>query len=169
MDALEAIYGRRSIRQYTAEAVSEKLLEKLLKAAMSAPSAGNEQPWHFVVIDDRQMLNDITMVHPYAEMLKQAPLAILVCGDPDLEKHPGNWVIDCSAAVENILIAAHALGLGTVWLGVYPRTDRMAGISRLAALPDRILPLALIAVGYSAEQKTPSDRYQLSRIHRNQW
>lgn len=169
MDALEAIHGRRSIRQYTTQEIPEELTEKLLRASMSAPSAGNEQPWHFVIINDRSILYDISNAHPYADMLTQAPLAILVCGDPELEKHPGNLIVDCSAAVENMLIAAHALGLGTVWLGIYPQKDRMATITQLIKLPDRILPLALVAVGYPAEHKPPSDRYQESRIHRNKW
>ncbi|MGQ9515504.1 MAG: nitroreductase family protein [Thermoproteota archaeon] len=120
MDALEAILSRRSIRKYDARSIPDSVVEKLLASAMSAPSAGNEQPWHFVVITDRQILKEIPKYHPYSQMLTSTPMAILVCGDPKLERYKGFWVQDCSAATENILIAANAEGLGAVWLGVYP-------------------------------------------------
>ncbi|HGE70115.1 TPA: nitroreductase family protein, partial [Candidatus Poribacteria bacterium] len=130
MDAMQAILSRRSIRRYTDKPVSDEVVEQLLKSAMSAPSAGNEQPWHFVVIRDRQILNEIPKIHPYSGMLKEAPLAILICGDESLQKYKGYWVQDCSAATENLLIAVNALGLGGVWLGVYPIEDRVVGIRK---------------------------------------
>src|SRR5512142_911151 len=108
MDALEAILTRRSVRRYTPEPIAEELLHELLDAAMHAPSAGNEQPWHFVVVTDRETLAAIPRFHPYAVMLRQAPAAIVVCGDPTLEKYHGYWVQDCAAATENLLLAAHA-------------------------------------------------------------
>ena len=169
MDAMENILSRRSIRHYTAEPVSEETIQQLLEAAMSAPSANNRQPWQFIVIDDRALLDAITKVHPYAQMLKEAPLAILVCGDLQLAQHRGYWPLDCSAATENLLLAAHALGLGAVWLGVYPNEKRMAGVRRLTRLPEHVEPLSLISIGYPAEQKPPSNRYNAERVHRNAW
>jgi nitroreductase len=124
MDAIEAILGRRSIRSYTDKPVAKETVQQLLEAAMAAPSAGNQQPWHFVVVDDRALLEKITTVHPYAQMAKSAQLGILVCGDLSLEMHQGYWVQDCAAATENLLVAAHALGLGAVWTGVHPRSER---------------------------------------------
>lgn len=169
MDALQAILSRKSIRQYTDQAVAEDDITALLWAAMAAPSAGNEQPWQFVVIRDRQTLDAIPHHHPYAAMAPQASVAILVCGDLDMEKHVGYWVQDCAAATQNILIAAHAKGLGAVWLGVYPRQKRMAGLQQLLGLPERIIPFALIPVGYPAEDKPPANRYDPARVHLNRW
>ena len=169
MDAMEAILTRRSIRRYTAAAVSEPAINELLKAAMSAPSASNQQPWHFVVINERQILSRVSEYHPYAQMLPQAQVAILVCGDLMLEKSPGYWVQDCAAATENILIAARASGLGAVWLGIYPREERVRATRELFRLPQHVMPLSLVAIGYPAEQKPPSDRYSISRIHYNRW
>jgi len=169
MDAMKAILSRRSIRQYTAEPVSEALVKELLEAAMSAPSAGNEQPWHFIVIEDRKILDDIPTYHPYAQMLKSAPLAIMVCGDERLEKYPGYWVQDCAAATQNILIAAQAKGLGAVWLGVYPTEDRVRALKALLGIPTPVIPFSIIAVGNPDEQKDPADRYDPSRVRRDRW
>jgi len=169
MDAMQAILSRRSIRRYTDKPVSDEVVEQLLKSAMSAPSAGNEQPWHFVVIRDRQILNEIPKIHPYSGMLKEAPLAILICGDESLQKYKGYWVQDCSAATENLLIAVNALGLGGVWLGVYPIEDRVVGIRKLLGMPESVIPFALISISYPAEQKPPADRYDESRVHHDRW
>ncbi|HGE72071.1 TPA: nitroreductase family protein, partial [Candidatus Poribacteria bacterium] len=128
-----------------------------------------EQPWHFVVIRDRQILNEIPKIHPYSGMLKEAPLAILICGDESLQKYKGYWVQDCSAATENLLIAVNALGLGGVWLGVYPIEDRVVGIRKLLGMPESVIPFALISIGYPAEQKPPADRYDESRVHHDRW
>lgn len=169
MDAIEAILSRRSIRKYTSEPVPSEVVEELLKAAMSAPSAGNEQPWHFVVIDDRQILDEIPKFHPYSEMLKEALVAVLVCGDLKEEKHKGYWIQDCSACTMNMLIAAHAKGLGAVWLGIYPVEERVKGMRRLLGIPEHVVPLSLISIGYPAEKKPPSNRYNASKIHHNHW
>lgn len=169
MDAIEAILYRRSIRKYTNQPVSDELIKELLKAAMSAPSANNKQPWCFVVINERKVLNEIPKFHPYAGMIKEAPIAILVCGDLKLEDHEGYLALDCTAATENILIAVHAKGLGAVWLGIYPREERIADIRKLLSLPGNIIPIALIPVGYPAEQKPRENRYQDSAVHYNQW
>lgn len=166
---MKNILARRSIRKYTDQSVPEDMINDLLRAAMSAPSAGNQQPWQFVVIRNRSILNDITTVHPYSSMLKEAPCAILVCGDLNRETHKGYWVQDCSAATQNILLAANSLGLGSVWLGVYPREDRVEALRKLLGIPSHIVPLALIAVGYPAEEKEPSNRFDKNRIHYDRW
>lgn len=169
MDAMEAILTRRSIRKYTAQPVPDEVINELLKAAMSAPTAGNQQPWRFIVVDERKILDEIPKIHPYSQMLKQAPLAILVCGDESKSKYPGYWVQDCSAATQNLLLAAHAQGLGAVWLGVHPREERIAGFRKLFGLPQHIAPLALVSIGYPAEQKPPSERYDAAKIRYNRW
>jgi nitroreductase len=169
MEALEAILTRRSIRKYTDKAVPKEAVEKLLEAAMSAPSAMNSQPWEFVVIRDRAKLLALRDAHPYAQMLTEARLAVAVCGVLARESYPGYWMIDCSAATQNLLLAAHALGLGAVWLGVHPRPERIEPISRLLELPEGVIPLALVAVGYPAERKEPSRRFESGRIHFEHW
>jgi nitroreductase len=169
MDTLEAIFTRRSVRDYTGDPVSEEDLLDLLRAGMQAPSARNEQPWHFVVIDDPELLHAIPVFHPYSKMLMQAPLAILVCSDRKLESKRASWLQDCSAATQNILLAAHAKGLGAVWLGIFPDSERVFGMQSLLNLPKEIRPVALIAVGYPATRPEPVDRFKPDRVHRNQW
>lgn len=166
---LDIIYKRRSIRRYDNRPVAPELVNELLRAAMSAPSAGNEQPWQFVVITNRNILDRIPNIHPYAGMAKEAQVAILVCGDLDREKHQGFWVQDCSAATENLLIAAAGLGLGAVWCGVHPRQDREKGFRSLLGIPQRIVPFALIPIGWPAEEKGSADRHDSSRVHYDKW
>ncbi|OGU55279.1 MAG: NADH dehydrogenase, partial [Ignavibacteria bacterium RBG_13_36_8] len=149
--------------------ISDDLVTQLLEAAMYAPSARNEQPWHFIVIDDRKILGQIPSIHPYAEMLREAPLAILVCGDKKIEKSVEYIAIDCAAATQNILLASHELGLGSCWLGVYPRESRMKGLSELFTLPQNIIPISLVAVGYPAEKKETPERFIRERVHLNGW
>ena len=169
METLEAIFTRRSIRKYEKKIISDEILQNLLRAACHAPSAGNQQPWHFVVLDNRKILNVIDTFHPSGKMLKEADKAILVCGDLHLEKFKGYWMIDCAAAAENILLAAHSLGIGSCWLGLYPRKARVTGMRKLLSIPTHIIPFALISLGYPAEIKTREERYNTSRIHRNKW
>lgn len=169
MDALEAIHTRRSIRKYEKKPVPEELLGRILGAAMMAPSARNAQPWQFVVIDDPKLLAEIPTICPNAPMIARAPLAILVCGDLDLEKSAGYWVIDCAAAVENLLLAAHALGLGGCWAGVYPRQPRVEGLRRLLDVPERVIPHSLVVLGYPAESPRSEERYRAERVRRNGW
>lgn len=169
MDAMEAILTRRSARKYTKEPISDDKIQELIIAAVSAPSAGNEQPWHFIIIDDRKILDKIPDFHPHAKMLKDAQKAILVCGDLTLETYKGYWMIDCSAATENILIAARAIGLGACWLGVYPREERMNTLKNMLGLPPNIIPFSLISLGYPAEKQTKVNRYSTSRVHHNKW
>ena len=169
MDALEAIHTRRSIRKYQDKSVPEEIVRQVLAAAMMAPSARNAQPWQFLVVDDRQLLSEYAAKHRNAAMAPRAPLAILVCGDLRLEKSAGYWPVDCAAAVENLLLAVHALGLGAVWTGVYPREERMATLRQLCKLPDQVMPHSLIVLGYPAEQAASQDRYRADRVRRNRW
>jgi len=167
--AYEAILTRRSRRKYTEDEVSEEQIRLLLDAAMSAPSARNTQPWHYVVVTDRDVLNAMAEIIPYGKMLRDAPLGMVVCGDRTLQEREGYLVQDCSAATENILLAAHALDLGAVWLGVYPREDRIAGLRNLFELPDEILPIAAISIGVPVKPGEREERYRDDRIHRNHW
>lgn len=169
MEALEAIHTRRSIRQYEDRPVPAETVERLLAAAMMAPSARNAQPWHFVVIDDRATLDHIAEINLNAEMARRARLAILVCADLSLELSAGYWVVDCAAATQNMLLAAHALGLGAVWTGIYPRQERMETIGNLAGLPRYVKAHSLIVIGYPAEHRASEERYRPERVHRNRW
>lgn len=169
MDAMEAILTRRSIRKFTMDPVPDEAVEDLLRAAMAAPSANNEQPWHFVVIRDHKILDDIPKFHPFSQMLKGTSVAILVCGDIDADKGGNMWVQDCAAATQNILIAARAKGLGAVWLGVYPREERYLTLREMLGMPDRILPFSMVALGYPAERKPPPENYDPGRVHRDRW
>jgi nitroreductase len=169
MDALDAILTRRSIRQYQDVAVREELIEKVLAAAMSAPRARNAQPWQFVVVTERKVLQEMSRVNPNAHMAAHAPLGILICGDLRLEVSAGYWVVDCAAAAQNMLLAAHARGLGAVWTGIYPRQERMEGFRRLLGLPDEVKAHSLIVIGYPAERVSEEDRYRPERVHRDRW
>ena len=169
MDTLEAIHTRRSIRKYEDRPVPDEAVEQLLAAAMTAPSARNGQPWQFIVIDDRALLDACADICPNAAMIRGAPMAILVCGDLDLEGSPGYWPIDCSAAVENMLLAARAIGLGACWCGVYPRPHRIDGLQKLFGLPERVIAHSLVVLGYPAEDSAKQDRYRIDRVRRNRW
>jgi nitroreductase len=158
-----------NIRSYSDQAVCPELVRKLLQAAMAASSAGDQRPWHFVVVEDRETRERMADIHPFAHMLPQAPVAILVCGDPTLQKHAGLWVQDCAAAMENILIEARALGLGAVWLRIYPSEGRVQTFRKLLHLPPHVIPFALAPVGYPAEKSEPKCRYDESRVHFDRW
>ena len=169
MDTLEAIQTRRSIRQYQERPVPGELIDRLLAAAMSAPSARNGQPWQMIVVDDRAVLAEIARLNANARMAAHAPLGILICGDLSLEKSPGFWVVDCAAAMENLLLAAHASGLGGVWIGVYPRQERMDILRRLFGLPEQVIAHSLAILGFPAERPAAAERFRPDRVHRNRW
>lgn len=166
---MDAIYKRRSIRKYKDAPVSQNLIEQIIKAGMNAPSAGNEQPWQFLVVDDREILDQIPEFHPHSKMLYEAPAAIVVCADVSNVKYPEYWPQDCSAATQNILLTIADLDLGGVWLGVYPREDRVKKLQALFGMPDHIIPFSIIALGYPAEQKPPKDIFESHRIRYNSW
>ena len=166
---MNAIFQRRSIRKYTSQQVAEERIEQLLRAGMAAPSAGNEQPWEFVVIRDRAVLNEIPKFHAFSKMLPEAGCAIVVCGDLNRDQFNGFWVQDCSAAAQNILLMAQELGLGAVWLGVYPDQSRVQPLAKLPCLPQNIVPLCILSVGYPAENRGEIDRFDPDRIHKDRW
>jgi nitroreductase len=164
---INTIFSRRSIRSYSSEPVSEKNIQTLLEAAMAAPSASNLKPWHFVAITKRDTLDRLAEAHPFGKMLFEAPLCIAVCGDVTVSE--SYWVQDCSAAAENLLIAAVALDLGAVWLGVYPRDERVNTIREILGMPARVIPLNLVAIGHPAEDKPARTQYEGARVHRERW
>lgn len=169
MNTLETIAKRRSIRKFTDKAISQQQLETLLKAAMFAPTAHNKQEWAFVVVRDRATLQRIMKVHPYASMLSTADCALVVCGDTQREAPSGYWPGDCGAATQNILLAATELGLGSVWLGVYPNTERMEQIADILALPAHVKPFNLIALGHPDETKEDIERFDPAKVHYEKW
>jgi len=169
MDAMTAIRTRRSVRAYTDQDVTEAQVKELLGAAMSAPSACNEQPWEFVVIRDKETLNNVAGLNQFAEFAKNAPVSILVCGNLNHDKCGGYWVEDVSAATQNMLLAAHAMGLGAVWTGIYPLEDRIHGFRELIGAPQYIIPFALVVIGYPKKSPEPVDRFNAGRIHQDRW
>lgn len=167
---LDNIATRTSIRDYEARPVEKEKIEKMLRAAMAAPTAMNKQPWHFVVVDQRNVLDALAGTNPYAKMLKKAPLAIVVCGNTDKMIEGGGrdfWIQDASAATENLLLAAHAMGLGAVWTGAYPSEERCISISKVLSLSDNLIPLNMIVVGYPAEQPQPKQKFKEENISYN--
>lgn len=170
---LDAIYTRTSVRDYVeGKTVSPDTVEMLLRAAMSAPTAVNKQPWAFVVLDNRESLDSLAEVLPYAKMLKHAPLAIVTCGDMSKAIEGDGrdfWIQDVSAATENLLIAAHALGLGAVWTGVYPEMERTKAVQERLGLPAGIIPLSVVPIGYPAGEHKPKDKWNPDAVRYNRW
>ena len=171
-DALDVIMTRASVRSYTDQPVEKDKVEKMLKAAMAAPTARNQQPWAFVVVDSREILDELAETLPHAKMAAQAPLAIVACGD--LTKSLSGiaqeyWVQDVSAAIENLLLAAHAMELGAVWTGVYPIPERVNDVVQVLSLPEHIIPLAVIPIGYPAGEVQPKDKWKPENIKYNKW
>ncbi len=170
-DAITAIMTRQSIREYTPHPVSPDLINLLLKAAMSAPSAFNERSTEFVVVNDRKILDEIAKMNPKSQQMKKATVAIVVCGNQQWQKEKGQgyWQLDGAVASENILIAANALGLGAVWTAIYPYPDRIPLVQKILQLPEQVIPLNIIPVGYPAERKPREKHYDPSRLHTNRW
>lgn len=168
---IENIMTRTSIRQFTDQPIGRDTLEVLVKAGMAAPSARNAQPWAFVVVTEKEMLDSLNANHPYAN-LKTATAAIIVCGDlGNALEGVGQeyWVQDCSAATENILLAAHSFGLGAVWCGVYPVEERIEPVKRILALPENVVPLNIITMGHPAENPEPKDKWDPAKVHYQKW
>jgi nitroreductase len=169
MDVMEAILTRRSIRKYTGEPVSEEDLQTILRAGSYAPSAHNYQPWHFIVVRDAEKLTAIANSHRYAKMLPEAGCGIVVAGDKSVQKKMGFLVEDCSAAIQNILLAAHGLGLGTVWCGLYPVPRLTKAVSAVLQLPSNIVPVGLVALGHKVEDRKVGERFDPSKVHYESW
>jgi nitroreductase len=169
VDVITAIHTRRSVRAYTDARVDAEAVRTMLAAAMTAPSAGNGQPWEFIIVDDAARMAKIPEIHPYAGMAPKAPLGILVCGNTAKEKYPGFWVQDCSAATENLLLAAVGSGLGAVWLGVYPVQDRVAAFAAFFELPEKVIPLSFVVIGHPKQEQQRQDRFDAAKTHLNAW
>lgn len=169
MDAIKAIMTRRSVRKFRNIEISSEDQKLMLAAGMQAPSANNEQPWHFIVLDERELIDKITEFHPHAKMLLKASLAIIVCAYVSKDKKWDMWVQDCSAATQNILLAAHVAELGAVWLGIHPRQERIEGVKNMFNLPEEIKPFSILAIGHPAEIHEPVDRFNEEKIHINKW
>ena len=170
-DKLDIIFGRRSVRVFKPGSITEETVRLLLEAAMAAPSAAAKDPWRFVVIRAASMLHRMADVLPHGQMLRSAALGVAVCGDLEAahDRQLSYLLQDCSAAIENLLLAAHGLGLGACWLGVHPREDRMREIGQLLELPASILPVSVLAVGYPGEKKESRTRFQESFVHFEKW
>jgi len=169
VETLDTIHNRRSVRKYTDSPISEEKIEQILRAGMMAPSAGNQQPWHFIVIRDKNQLKEISERHPYASFAKDAQVGIVVCGDLNLESHKGFWVQDCSACTQNMLLAIHDLSLGGVWISSYPVESRMKVFADVCKLRENVVPLAFIPIGYPAQKISAVDRFKKERVHINVW
>ncbi|MBQ7456014.1 MAG: nitroreductase family protein [Desulfovibrio sp.] len=167
MDAITTIKTRRSVRSFTDQAIASNLIEELLACGMQAPSAGNAQPWEFVVLTEKSLLQKVTTITPYAPFAPTAACGIVVCCNQSLEKHPGFWIEDTSACAQNILLAAHAMGLGGVWIGIYPLEERVAGLRAIIHAPETIIPMGLLLIGYPEKTPEPVDRYKKERVHAN--
>jgi nitroreductase len=160
-EKLGFIFGRRSIRAYTTELVSDEAVQTLLEAAMAAPSAAATDPWRFIVVKNRGMLTKIAEALPYGRMVGFAALGIVVCGDLEAahDKQLSYLLQDCSAAIENLLLSAHILGLGACWLGVHPREQRVKSLQEILKLQENLIPVACIAIGHPDETKEPRTRF----------
>lgn len=176
---LSTIFTRTSVRRFENKKIPEEHIELILRAAMAAPSSMNIQPWHFIVINEESLVRELCKILPYAKMLKESGTGIVVCGDISLyekinqrEKEDNTlyWVQDASAASENLLLAAHAIGLGAVWTGIYPLNSRIKIISERLSLPEHIIPLNLIVVGYPFPSKDKGkDKWDLAKVHYNKY
>jgi len=168
---LDLLFGRRSIRIFAPGEISENALTDLLKAAMAAPSAMTKDPWRFVAVRDRHTLSQLAGAAPGGKMLVTAAAAIAVCGDIEsaFEKDIGYLLEDCSAATENLLLAAHALGLGGCWVGVHPGEDSVKKVRTILSLPSRVIPIAVVALGHPGEQLPARTRYNAEFVHFEKW
>ncbi len=163
---LENIAERKSVRKYLNKSVEEDKIDAIVKAGMAAPSGMDRRPWEFVVVTDREALDSMAAKLPYAKMLTNAPLAIVVCGDTTRSSY---WYLDCSAATQNVLLAAEALGLGAVWTAAYPYEDRIDVVRQNTGLPENIVPLCVIPIGYPDGPQKAKDKFDPQRVHRNKY
>lgn len=170
---MQNILSRKSVRSYTEQPVSREHLDTLVRAAMAAPTARDIRPWHFVIVDERETLDSLAAALPRAKMLAEAPAAIIVCGEPGKTTDDGHtancWHLDCSAATENLLLQAEAMGLGAVWCAAYPYDDRIDAVRTAVAMPDDIVPFSIVPIGHPKGDPQPKDKYDTEAIHYNGW
>lgn len=169
---IEDIMTRTSVRAYSDKEVESEKVDTLLRAAMAAPTAGNKQPWRFVVINDKAILDSISENFHTMTMAKDASVAVIMCGDVTATFDGDGrdyWIQDVSAASENLLLAAHAMGLGAVWCGIYPQMSRVEHFSKMLSLPQEVIPMACICIGYPSGETTPKDKWKPEYIHYNSW
>ena len=170
-ETLQTIYSRRSVRSFTGELISRDALIKILRAGMSAPSAVNVQPWSFIAVTKREVLDALCEKLPYAKMLGKAGAAIIVCGIPDKDEvfSRDYWVMDCSSATENILLACHALGFGAVWTAVYVDEERIKDVREILNIPPNIIPLNVVPIGIPKDKGKVVDKFKEENIHWEAW
>lgn len=171
-DAYMNILNRVSVRRFDDKPITSEHLSAILHAAMSAPSAVNKQPWEFIVVDDHELLTQLSEALPYAKMTASAPAAIVVCGNRERFLSGVDdvlWEQDLSAASENILLAAHAIGLGGVWTCIYPHAERISPVKRILNIPEELIPFNLIPIGYPEKEHAPIDKWHPDRVHRNRF
>lgn len=170
---MQNILQRKSVRSYTDQAVRRESLDTLVRAAMAAPTGKDMRPWKFVIIDDKETMQSLAEYLPRAKMLAEAQAAVVVCGDLTIKDNEGKssrlWEMDCSAATENLLLQAEAMGLGAVWTAVYPYEDRTTPVANLLNLPDSIKPFSLVPIGYPKGDPKPKDKYTQDNVHYNVW
>ncbi len=166
-DFLELMYTRRSVREFNDDPIADDQIEAILKAAMAAPSAQNLRPWHFILVRKRKLLDKLSKVHKYASPLEKAPVGIVVCGDERISKQ--HWVEDTCAATQNLLLAAAALGLGGVWISLYPKKKHQKYAAELLDVPDHVGVLCIVALGHPAEKKESHTQYDQDRVHYDEW
>lgn len=172
-ETLKTIFERRSVRSHVeGKEIPKETLELIVRAGMAAPTGKNVQPWEFIVLEDKKIMLELAEALPYAKMLKTASAAIIVCGYPETSSNPRasqNWMLDCAAASQNILLAVQSLGLGAVWTAGWPYADRIDAIRKAVSLPDDIMPLNVIPIGYPSGKDQPKDKFNSERIHWNKW
>lgn len=170
MDIFEVLTTRRSIRKYSEKKIEDQDLELILKCAMLAPSAKNQQPWQFIVVTSTEKKTELATATPHTHMAKNASAVIVVCGDMTKETAPGFWVQDCSAAIQNILLAARGKNIGSCWCGIHPEKERETKVKNMLELPEQVVPLGMICLGYPENQHfTEADRFKPERIHYEKW
>lgn len=169
MESLEAIKTRRSIRKYQNKKIPDNIIHEVINCSMYSPSAFNTQPWHFIVVNKKEMFPEILKIASHAEMITGASHAIIVCGDQKIQENSGLLIQDISAAIENLLLAAHSSGIGAVWTGIYPFDEIVKGIKEFFNLPENILPVAMVVLGYPAEEPEQPVRYKAESVHFNKW
>lgn len=166
---MNSIFKRRSIRKYLDDEISDAVVEEIIRAGMAAPSAGDEQPWQFIIIRNKSTMLEFPKFHQYAQMLKNAPVAIVVCGDLNRQTYEGFWIQDCSAAIQNMLLQITEIGLGSVWVGIYPDEKRVDKTKEILDLPENIVPVAVLPIGIPGEIKSATSRYDKNKVHYEKW